>query len=101
MLYEVITDQGGGHDQELTGHLYVEGLHQVQVFQVLLGYGMNRDIIDIDLILVNEVEEKVQGTFEDRQLDLDRGFFHRLKVSLVITSYSIHYTKLYEKNRFR
>jgi hypothetical protein len=42
---------------------------------------MNWDIVDIHFVLVNEVEEKVQGTFEDGQLDLDRGFFHRLKIS--------------------
>jgi|GEM_PF-6136367 len=57
-------DQGGGHQEELAGDVEVETLHGVDVGQVLIGNPGDLDIVDIHLVLLDEMEQKVEGAFE-------------------------------------
>src|SRR3990172_10949027 len=58
-------DGGGGHEDKLPGHIEVHILHHLYVLDVLLGYGGYGYVVDLHLVSFYEVEEKVEGPFED------------------------------------
>jgi hypothetical protein len=61
--------QRGGHDEELAGDVEVERLHRAESFEVLFRDGLDRNIVDIDLVFPDEKKEKIKRAFEDLQLD--------------------------------
>ena len=63
-------DQRRGHHQELTCHVEVEVLHQRDVAEVLLGDERDRDVVDVQLVLANQVQEQVERPLEGIELDL-------------------------------
>src|SRR5213080_1493899 len=63
-------DQLGRHHQEITGHGEVQFLHQLQVTKILVRDAGDRDVVDIDLLLANQVEEKIERSFKVAQRDL-------------------------------
>ena len=65
-----------GHHDELRGEIDVENLEGLDVCEVLLGNPFDRDVLDIDFVLLDEVEEEIEGAFEDFELDLVVGSFH-------------------------
>ncbi len=64
-------NQRRGHHQELAGDVEVELLHQAEVREVLLGDQRDRDVVDVDLILLDQVDEQIERAFERLQLDPD------------------------------
>ena len=65
-------DQRRGHENEFPGHIDVQLLKQMEVVEVLLRDPRNRDIVDVDLLLANQVEQQVQrplvhGAFDRRR----------------------------------
>ena len=53
-------DQQRRRVDELGGNIHIELLHRLHVFQVLLGDLRNRDVVDVDVLLANEVEQQVE-----------------------------------------
>ena len=58
-----------GHHQIFGCNVEVELAHEREVLEVLLGHAGDRDLGDIDLILADEMEQEVEGTLEERELD--------------------------------
>src|SRR6516162_400101 len=46
-----------GHDHEFS-----------RDFQILLGDPFDRDVVDVDLVLLDKIKQKVEGAFEDLKL---------------------------------
>ena len=57
------------HHQELPGDVEVELLHHLEVAQVLLGDEHDGDVVDVDFVLLDEVQQQVERSFEVRQPD--------------------------------
>jgi len=63
-------DQRGCHVDKLGAEVEIQLPRFVHVFEVLRGYGRDRDIFDIDLLLAYEVEQKIQRTLIPFQVDV-------------------------------
>src|SRR5512134_3582414 len=50
-------DEGGGHHQELARDLEVQRLHEVKVGEVLLGDLRDRDVVDVELLVADQVQQ--------------------------------------------
>ena len=61
--------QRRGEDQELADVVEVEVLDQLDVAEVLLEHARDRDVVDLDLLLPDEVEEQVHRSGEVLELD--------------------------------
>ena len=61
--------QGRSHHQVLTGNVDVQRLHQIQVRQVLLGDEADRNVEDVELVLANQMQQQIERTLEDVELD--------------------------------
>jgi len=64
-------DQFRCHYHEFAHDVQIFGLHLSDIFQVLVRYLYDRDIENIDLILVDQVQEQVQRTVKHRQFYID------------------------------
>ena len=49
------------HHQELAGQIDVEPLHALDVLEVLLRQLRHRDVVKVDLVLLDEEQQQVQG----------------------------------------
>jgi hypothetical protein len=65
-------DERRRHHQELAGDVQVELLHQVEIFEVLLGDDRNLDVVDVHLVLLDQMNQQIERTFEGLHLDFDR-----------------------------
>ena len=65
--------QRRGHDEEVTGELEVIFFLGTQDLEVLLRDLLDRDIVDIDLVLADQEQEQVQRTFEDVEANRQVG----------------------------
>src|SRR5207245_1985891 len=65
-------DERGGDEEELGGHLEIEMVHALELGQVAVDDAGQRDLVDVDLLARDQVQEQVEGPFEDRGLDLVR-----------------------------
>src|SRR5919112_4685319 len=63
-------EQCGRHDEKLAGHPEIQFLHYRQIVQILLSNQRNGNIVDVDLVLLDEVQEEIEGAFEILDLDL-------------------------------
>ena len=75
----------GRHDEELAGETNVEHLEGFKVGHVLLGDALDRDVVDVDFVPLDQVEQQVHGTFENVEFDLVEkvghfGTRHRLVI---------------------
>src|SRR5687768_7382153 len=62
--------QSSRHDEEFSRHPEIELLHHRQIVQILLSNQRDRNIVNVDLVLLDEVQEEIEGTFEVLDLDL-------------------------------
>ena len=62
-------NEGRGHDEELAGHVEVHLLHQIEVLEVLLRDQRDRDVVDVQLVLLDEVQEQIERALEIDQAD--------------------------------
>ena len=56
-----------GHHQVFARHVEVEELEDGEVLEVLLGHEADRDVEDVELMLLAEVQKQVERTLEGRQ----------------------------------
>jgi hypothetical protein len=61
--------QRGGEDEELSDVVEVEVLDQLDVAEVLVEHPRDRDVVDLDLFLPDEVEKQVHRAGEVLELD--------------------------------
>ena len=57
--------QRGGHDEKFAGDLEVQLLHRVQDRDVLLRHRLDRDVVDVYLVLADQEEQQVERALED------------------------------------
>src|ERR1051325_1916372 len=57
--------QRRGHDEEFAGDFEVKQAHRLDVFDKLFGETSQIDLINVDFLFLNEIEEQIQGSFED------------------------------------
>src|SRR5690606_12199150 len=60
-------EQRGGHDEEFARHFEFHFLHRRQVLEILVGNLADPDVADVDFRPVDEVQEQVEGAFENRK----------------------------------
>jgi len=65
-------EQGRGHDEVLPRQVQVQGTHAIQGGEVLFRDQGDGDVGDVDLVLLDEMEQKVQGTCKDVEADFIR-----------------------------
>ena len=63
-------DQGGGDEEELGGHVQIDGGHLGQLGQIGVHDAADRDLVEVHLLLGDEVQEEVEGALEDRRRDV-------------------------------
>ena len=70
-------DERRRHDEELPRHVEVHLLHQVDVVEILPGDERDRNVVDIELALLDEMQEQIERPFEIIEPDrvgLEDGF---------------------------
>ncbi len=70
-------DERRRHDEELPRHVEVHLLHQVDVVEILPGDERDRNVVDVQLALLDEVQQQIEGPFEIVEPDrigLEDGF---------------------------
>lgn len=72
--------QIGSHDDELGSEVDVQELEGVDVIEILLGDFLDGDGVDIQLVLFDEVEQEIERTLEDFELDFVIGVFQGERV---------------------
>jgi hypothetical protein len=65
-------DEGGRHDDELAGDVEVQLLHHLESLEILLRDERDRDVVDADLVLLDEVQQQIERALERLQLDRER-----------------------------
>ena len=70
------------HHEELAGDFEVEHLHDRQILHVLVRDPLDRDVVNVHLLLLDEVEQQIERPLEDLQLDFVIGF-HSLSPALL------------------
>ena len=71
-------DQRRRHHEELAGDVEIELLHQRDRLEVLRGDERDRDVVDVDLVLPDQVQQQIERSLEVRQLDRE-GIGRRLE----------------------
>src|ERR1700694_2000766 len=61
---------GGGNEQELGRHLQIKAFHSIQLRQEGVDYPTDGHFVKVDLLRGDQVEQQIEGPFEDRCTDL-------------------------------
>ena len=64
------------HDHEFTGHIDIQFLECLEILEVLGGDALNRDVIDVHLVPLNQVKQQIERSFEDLEFNFVVGI-HR------------------------
>ena len=62
------------HDDELARDVDVQLLEGLEIFEVLAGDPFERDFVNVDLVLLDQVKQQIERTFENLELDLVISF---------------------------
>ena len=65
-------DERRGHHQEFAGDIEVQLLHELDHVEVLRGDERDRNVVDVDLVLLDEVQQQIQRSLEVVEADSDR-----------------------------
>ena len=63
------------HPQVFAGNVEIELLHRVEVCVILIADAEDRNVVDRDLVLANQVQQQIEWTGKDRQLDREAQRF--------------------------
>jgi hypothetical protein len=61
------------HDEKLAGHIEIELLHRVQHLDILLHHRLDRNVVDIELILSDQEKKQIERALENGQFDAGIG----------------------------
>ena len=64
-------DQRRRDQQELGGHIEIAALHALELGQVGVDDLRQRDLVEVDLVAQDQVQQQVQGAFEDGRVHGD------------------------------
>ena len=64
-----------GHDKKFAGHIQILMVHLTDIFEILVCYSGDGNIVNIYFVFFNQVQEKVQRTLEHRELNRNRHNF--------------------------
>src|SRR6476660_3906863 len=70
-------DERGGHDQVVARDIEIELLHQSNRIEILLRDERDRDVVDVQFVLLDEVQKQIERTLEPFESDrecVDAGF---------------------------
>ncbi len=62
-------DERRRHHEKFTGDIETQFGHQIQVFEVLLRDEDDRDVVDVHLVLLDEVQQQIERALEVLQAD--------------------------------
>ena len=62
--------QCGGHHQEIAGIVQRQKLDDLKILQKLVSDRGDGNVVDVDLVLLDQVQQKIQRPLKSRQLDL-------------------------------
>ncbi len=62
------------HDDELARDIDVQLFERLQIFQVLPGDPLERNLVDVELVALDQVKQQIERTLEDLELDLVVAF---------------------------
>ena len=62
-------NQRRGHHQKIARDGDVQLLHQLEIGQVLFGDARDRDVVDVDLVFLDQVEQQIKRPLEDLEFD--------------------------------
>jgi len=63
-------DEGRRQHQVLSGEVEIEGLHHLEMLEILLRDEGHGDVVDVELVLLDQVQQKIEGPFKDVEFDL-------------------------------
>ncbi len=63
----------GRHDDEFAGHVDVQLLESLEVFEVLPGDALDRDVVDVELVALDQIKQEIEWALENLELDLVIG----------------------------
>jgi hypothetical protein len=63
-------EQSRRHHEKLAGNGEIELLHRLDVTQILLSNHCDRNVIDVDFVLSDQVKEQIEGALEILNTDL-------------------------------
>ena len=63
-------DQVRRHDDELARDVDVQFLERLEIFEVLARDPLERDIVDIELVALDQIKQEIERPFEDLELNL-------------------------------
>ena len=58
------------HDDELARDVDVQLLEGLQIFEVLARDPLERDLVNVELVALDQIKQQIERTFEDLELDL-------------------------------
>ena len=69
----------GRHHDEFAGNLDIQFFECLEIFEVLASDPLNRNVIDIDFVLFDQVKQEIERPLENLKLDLVIGFHVRVR----------------------
>src|ERR1043166_4349694 len=60
----------GGHDDKFAGQIDVQFPERLKILEVLVGNPLERDIVDVDLVSLDQIKQEIERPFENLELDL-------------------------------
>ena len=63
-------DERSRQNEVLAGQIEIEGLHHLEMGQVLLRDEGHGDVVDVELVLPDQVKEKIERPLKDVEFDL-------------------------------
>src|SRR4029077_20457949 len=76
-------NQRRGHDEKFAGDVQIQLLHQRDRCEVLRGDERDRDVVDVDLVLPDQVQEQIKRSLEVGQLN-GEGIGRRFEIVSLI-----------------
>ncbi len=62
-------DERCGHNEEFRSNLEVELLHDFEILEILLRDFCNRDVVDINLVLLEQMQQQIERPLKGGNLD--------------------------------
>src|SRR5262249_10560380 len=63
----------GRHHDEFAGQFDVQFFEGLKIFEVLAGDALERNVVDVDLVLFDQIQQQVERPFKDLQLNFVIG----------------------------